>query len=349
MAGGIGSRFWPMSKSTFPKQFLDILGTGETLIQQTFRRLSKLCPEQNIFIVTNKDYKQLCLNQLENIVEANILCEPMMKNTAPCITYASFKIAEKNPDANIIVAPSDHLITNEDEFCRIVENCFERCKNEDQLLTLGIKPSRPDTGYGYIQYQNENNSNQEIYKVKTFTEKPNNNLAIQFIESGDFLWNSGIFIWNARTILLNIRKHLRDIYDLFEEGKEIYNSDKEEEFINRIYPACKNISIDYGIMEKAEKVYVHLADFGWSDLGTWTSLQSHLKLDKNNNGIIGDNVYLYNSKENIINLPNYKTAIIQGLEDFIVVENDNTLLICKKNQEQEIKTFVSNLKKNSKG
>ncbi|MGC6428998.1 MAG: mannose-1-phosphate guanylyltransferase [Flavobacteriales bacterium] len=348
MAGGIGSRFWPMSKASFPKQFLDILGTGETLIQQTFRRLSKLCPQENILIVTNKAYKSLCLDQLSEVLEENILCEPMMKNTAPCITYASFKIAAKNPNANIIVAPSDHLITNEDEFYKVIENCFERCSQTDQLLTLGIQPSRPDTGYGYIQFQDNAESNLEIFKVKTFTEKPNEDLAIQFIDSGDFLWNSGIFIWNTKSILLNIRKYLRDIYDLFEEGNSFYNTEKEEEFINRIYPACKNISIDYGIMEKSENVYVHKANFGWSDLGTWSSLHTHLPLDKNQNGVLGNDIHLYQSKDNIITLPKNKTAIIEGLSGYIIVENDNTLLICRKNSEQEIKSFVSNLKKDTK-
>ena len=347
MAGGIGSRFWPMSTSSFPKQFLDILGTGETLIQQTFRRLSKICPAENILIVTNEKYKQHCLDQIPHINIDNILCEPMMRNTAPCIAYAAFKIAQKQADANIIVAPSDHLITNEDEFCAIVNNCFEISSRKDYLITLGIKPTRPDTGYGYIQFKNELDTNEVINKVKTFTEKPNEDLAVKFIESGDFLWNAGIFIWNAKSILLAIRKYLRDIYDLFEEGKDIYNTNKESEFINRIYPHCKNISIDYGIMEKSDNVYVQLSDFGWSDLGTWTSLQTHLKLDNANNGIIGENVSVYDCSDNIINLPKEKTVVIQGLEGYVVVENDNTLLICKKSNEQEIKKFVSDLKKKS--
>ncbi len=348
MAGGIGSRFWPMSTSSFPKQFLDILGTGETLIQQTFRRLSKICPSENIMIVTNEKYKQHCINQIPNIDVNNILCEPMMKNTAPCIAYASFKITQKDPDANIVIAPSDHLITNEDEFCEIVNKCFEISSKKDYLITLGIKPTRADTGYGYIQYQNDLNQDQEIHKVKTFTEKPNKDLAIKFLDSGDFLWNAGIFIWNAKSILLSIRKHLRDVYDLFYEGNDLYNTEQEAEFINRIYPYCKSISIDYGIMEKSDNVFVQPSDFGWSDLGTWTSLQTHLNLDNEKNGVIGKNITLYNSKDNIINMPKEKTVVIQGLEGYIIVENDNTLLICQKNKEQEIKKFVSDLKKKSK-
>ncbi len=346
MAGGIGSRFWPMSRSTFPKQFLDILGTGETLIQQTFRRLAKSCPAENIFVVTNAKYKDLCLEQLSQILEDNILCEPSMRNTAPCIAYASFKINQKNPDANIIVAPSDHLISNEDEFTKIVTDCFEVCSKNNVLLTLGIKPSRPDTGYGYIQFNEENSKlHNNINSVKTFTEKPNLELAQQFLESGDFLWNSGIFIWSAKAITLGLRKHLRDLYDRFEDGINYYNTDEEEEFINRIFPGCKNISIDYGLMEKADNVFVYPSDFGWSDLGTWGSLYGHLKLDESQNGIIGDNVMIYSSKNNIINVPNDKVVVIQGLEDYIIIDNKNTLLICKKEDEQQIKQFVSDIKR----
>ena len=345
MAGGIGSRFWPMSRASFPKQFLDILGTGETLIQQSFRRLAKLCPAENILIVTNKSYKELCLEQLPNIIEGNILCEPTMRNTAPCIAYASFKIHNINPDANIIVAPSDHLISNEDEFVRVVNECFKVSSEKDQLLTLGIRPSRPDTGYGYIQFNTELASGNTLKEVKTFTEKPNQELALQFLDSGDFLWNSGIFIWNAKTIILALRKHLRDIYDVFEDGKQYFNTENETKFIDRIYPGCKNISIDYGIMEKSDNVFVYPSDFGWSDLGTWGSLQTHLTLDKNENGLIGDNVMMYDCKDNIINLSNDKTAIVQGLEGFIVVEHNNTLLICKKSHEQSIKKYVSEPKK----
>ena len=346
MAGGIGSRFWPKSRSSFPKQFLDILGTGETLIQQTFKRLNRFCPAENILVVTNIKYKSLCLEQLNGIKENNILCEPAMRNTAPCIAYASFKINKLNPDAKIIVAPSDHLITNENQFSKIVKECFSVCSTENCLLTLGIKPSRPDTGYGYIQFNEESSSlNPNINHVKTFTEKPNLELAKQFISSGDFLWNSGIFIWSAKNILLNLRKHLRDLYDRFEDGNEYYNTNSETEFINRIFPGCKNISIDYGLMEKADNVVVYPSDFGWSDLGTWGSLYSHLELDENHNGIIGDSTFIYESSGNIINTSDNKVVIVEGLIDYIVIDTEKALLICKKDSEQHIKQFVSDVKR----
>jgi mannose-1-phosphate guanylyltransferase len=346
MAGGIGSRFWPMSRSTHPKQFLDVLGTGETLIQQTFRRLSKVCPPENILVVTNKAYKELCQEQLPDILESNILCEPTMRNTAPCIAYAAFKVHSQNTEANMIVAPSDHLITNENEFIRVINDCLKASAKENSLLTLGIKPNRPDTGYGYIQYNEHSLTNHaDIKKVKTFTEKPNQDLALQFLDSGDFLWNSGIFIWKAETVILSIRKHLRDLYDIFEAGNEYYNTPEETEFIDRVFPGCKSISVDYGLMEKSEKVYVYPADFGWSDLGTWGSLYAHLEMDKNNNGVIGDNVMLYNSSGNIVNVPKDKLVVLQGLDGYIVAESNNTILICKKDDEQQIKRFVSDVKR----
>ena len=346
MAGGIGSRFWPMSTVECPKQFIDILGNGETLIQQTFNRLSKICPLENILIVTNKKYKSLCVKQLPKIQANNILCEPVMRNTAPCIAYATFKILEKNKNANMIVAPSDHLITQEDLFIKVVNQCLKTTETENCLVTLGITPTRPDTGYGYIQFSNQKLSiNSKAKKVKTFTEKPNQELALQFIDSGDFSWNSGIFIWKAEEIQLAIRKYLRDLYDFFESGKKYYNTHEEQDFIERIFPLCKNISIDYGIMEKAENVYVVNTEFGWSDLGTWGSLYTHLKKDDNDNAVNGSGVALYNSQANIINLPN-KTVIIEGLEGYIVVEKNNTLLICKRDSEQKIKEFVSKIKNN---
>tara|TARA_B100000902_G_scaffold137256_1_gene135494 strand:- start:30784 stop:31863 length:1080 start_codon:yes stop_codon:yes gene_type:complete len=349
MAGGIGSRFWPMSKESRPKQFIDILGTGETLIQQTYRRLNKICPKENILVVTNKNYKDLCLEQLSDIDQDNILCEPTSRNTAPCIAYAAFKIITRDPNANMIVAPSDHLITNESEFTKIVNDSMKMTSSSNMLLTIGIQPSRPDTGYGYIQFeQNSLVSDSRIKKVKTFTEKPNQDLALQFLNSGDFLWNSGIFIWSAKTIIKKFRKHLRDLYDIFEDGKNHYNTSKETDYINRMFPACKNISIDYGIMEKSDNVYVFPADFGWSDLGTWSSLYTHLPLDKQENAIQGNNVFVYDSKKNIINLPDSKTVILQGLNGYIVVEDENKLLICRKEDEQKVKLFVAEVKKKRK-
>ena len=347
MAGGIGSRFWPMSKVTFPKQFLDILGTGETLIQQTFNRLQRVCPKENILIVTNKNYKDLCLEQLPNVIESNILCEPAMRNTAPCVAYAAFKIQSMNENANMIIAASDHIILKEDEFVRVASDCLEVVAKNDILLTLGITPSRPDTGYGYIQFTTEKLDNhQKIRKVKTFTEKPNQELALNFLDSGDFLWNSGMFVWSAKSITLAFRKQLRDMYDVFEQGKQFYNTSKETEFIDRIFPGCKNISIDYGIMEKSENVYVYPTDLGWSDLGTWGSLYAHLDLDENRNAVQGNKVMLYDSTDNIIKVPNDKVVVMQGMNGYIVVENEGILLICKKENEQQIKQFVADLKIN---
>ena len=345
MAGGIGSRFWPMSKSSFPKQFLDILGTGETLIQQTFNRLERICPPENILIVTNTNYKNLCLEQLPNVVESNILCEPAMRNTAPCVAYAAFKIQSMNEDANMIIAASDHIILKEDEFVRVTNDCLDIVAKNDVLLTLGITPSRPDTGYGYIQFSEDNLSGyKKARKVKTFTEKPNQELALNFLDSGDFLWNSGMFIWSAKSITLAYRKHLRDMYEVFDEGKQFYNTINEKEFIDRVFPACKNISIDYGIMEKSENVYVYPADFGWSDLGTWGSLYSHLELDEYKNTIQGNNVMMYDSSDNLVKVSDDKLVVLQGLQGYIVVENEGTILVCKKEDEQKIKQFVADLK-----
>ena len=345
MAGGIGSRFWPMSTSKMPKQFLDVLGNGETLLQQTFRRLSKICPPSQILIVTNTDYKDICTKQLPNIKEQNILCEPARRNTAPCIAYASFKIQHENRDANIIVAPSDHLITNEDEFERIVKECLEVSAQKDYLITLGIKPSRPETGYGYIQFSEKScKENETLRKVKTFTEKPNLEIAQQFLDSGDFLWNSGMFIWSVSSIVLSIEKLLPDMYEVFLEGKELYNTEDEIDFINRVFPTCKNISIDYGIMEKSKNVFVYPSDFGWSDLGTWGSLENHIEADEFNNTLISKQVLLYDSENNIVRLPKDKVAVIQGMDGYIIVDTKEALLICKKEEEQKIKQFVADIK-----
>lgn len=348
MAGGIGSRFWPMSKASFPKQFLDILGTGETLIQQTFNRLKRICPPENILIVTNKNYKNLCLEQLPEVLDKNILCEPAMRNTAPCVAYAAFKIQSENLNANMIVAASDHIILKEDEFVRVMNDCLELTSKNDLLLTIGINPTRPDTGYGYIQFTGEKIAgHKKVRKVKTFTEKPNQELALNFLDSGDFLWNSGMFVWSANSITLAYRKYLRDMFDVFEEGKKFYNTSEEFEYIDRVFSGCKNISIDYGIMEKSEKVYVYPASFGWSDLGTWGSLYTHLDLDENDNAVQGNQVSLYDSSENIVKVPNDKTVVLQGLNGYIVVESEGTLLVCKKEEEQQIKQFVADIKNNN--
>ncbi len=347
MAGGVGSRFWPLSKSAKPKQFLDILGTGKTLLQQTFNRFESICPAENILIVSNKDYKDIILKQLPKIKEENVLLEPMRRNTAPCIAYANFKIQQQNPNANIIVAPSDHLILNEQEFVKMLKLGLDYVANNDALLTLGIKPSRPETGYGYIQIsdsQNLEEDKNEINKVKTFTEKPNAEMAKIFYESGEFFWNSGIFLWSLNSIMDSFNKHLVEVNDLFRKGVDIYNTENEQSFIDETYAESKNISIDYGIIEKADNVYVLCTDFGWSDLGTWGSLYENINKNNEKNAVIGRNVLCYDTENSIINMPNGKLAVIQGLSDYIVVDSNDTLLICKKGDEQKIKQFVNDVK-----
>ena len=347
MAGGVGSRFWPLSKKELPKQFLDILGTGETLIQQTVRRLQLFCPNENIFIVTNKDYSSLCNEQVPKINKKQILLEPVMRNTAPCIAYASFKIHEMNKDAKIIVAPSDHLITNDAEYSRIIKDAFKAIIKKDFIITLGIKANRPDTGYGYIQFDDSNflENNENIKKVKTFTEKPSRDLALQFLDSGDFLWNAGIFIFTSIAIIKAYKKHLRDIYDIFSSGVDLYNTKKEQDFINRVFPTCKNVSIDYGILEKSDLVYVYPSDFGWSDLGTWVSVDNLLQKDSENNSKLGDQINFYDSKNNLVILEDLKECIVSGLNGYIVIQSKDSLLICRKSDEQEIKKFVNDFKK----
>lgn len=350
MAGGIGSRFWPLSKHSKPKQFLDILGTGKTLLQQTYERFKKICPVENILIVTNKNYKELVLEQLPEISETCVLLEPMRKNTAPCIAYANYKIQKINPDAKIVVAPSDHLIVNEARFIELIEQSFEFVSSRNALLTLGIQPSRPETGYGYIQVEPDTMINKDnvesvnINKVKVFTEKPNFEMAKVFCESGEFYWNAGIFIWTLQSIQLAFNVYLKDIDTLFVEGMDDYNTEREEEFINRIYPKCKNISIDYGIMEKAENVYILCSDFGWSDLGSWGSLYDNSEKDAKGNVVSVENVLCYDTYNTIVNLPEHKLAVLEGLEDFIIVESDGVLLVCRKKNEQQIKQMVNDVK-----
>ena len=346
MAGGIGSRFWPMSRTTNPKQFLDILGTGKTLIQQTYERMRRFTPEGQVFVVTNEQYRDLVKEQLPEMGDDQILLEPARRNTAPVGAYAAYKIHGLDPEANIVVAPSDHLILKEDEFVRVIELALDTAASNDALLTLGIRPSRPDTGYGYIQYNEDQilGSN-EVCKVKTFTEKPDLDLAKKFLESGDFLWNSGIFIWSSKSIISSFNEHLSEVGQLFEEGLDALNTPDEQAFIGRIYPTCKNISIDYGIMEKAKNVYTVPAEFGWSDLGTWGSLYTHVDRDGEGNAVVGaKQVMLYDSKRNMVSTSGDKLVVIQGLEDFIVVNTDNALLICKKEDEQMIKQFVAEAK-----
>ena len=341
MAGGIGSRFWPMSTSEKPKQFLDILGVGRTLIQHTYDRFADICPKENVYVVTNEAYKDLIIEQLQ-INPAQVIAEPLRRNTAPCIAYASFKIAQINPEANLIVAPSDHLILDQPGFENIVELALNQAMEEDCLITLGIKPSRPDTGYGYIQFMDANKGeNGLIKKVKTFTEKPDLKLANKFLASGDFYWNGGIFVWTARSIMNALESLLPEVYTLFNKGVGKYNTSEELDFIADTYERCKNISIDYGVMEKAENVYVVLSDFGWSDLGTWGSLYDSLPKQEDGNAVVGERVFMYDSNNCIVNMPEDKLVILQGLDDYIVVESNKTLLVCKKSDEQKIREMVN--------
>jgi mannose-1-phosphate guanylyltransferase len=338
MAGGIGSRFWPLSRNKKPKQFLDILGTGSSLLQQTFKRFKSVCPPENVFIVTNKVYKSLILEQLPEMRPENVLLEPLRRNTAPCIAYANHRILKENKNANIIVAPSDHLILNEDEFIRILNKALEFSKENNALLTLGIKPNRVETGYGYIQINNKEKKDIQdigITKVKTFTEKPDYEMAKIFFESGEFYWNSGIFIWSLSSISEAFDKHLPEVDDLFKLGDSVYNTSEEQDFIDKTYAECKNISLDYGIMEKAQNVYVLCADFGWSDLGTWGSMYENSQKDEEQNSIVGENILSYDTKNCIINIPDNKLAVIQGLDGLIVVQTEDALLICKKEEEQK--------------
>jgi mannose-1-phosphate guanylyltransferase len=345
MAGGIGSRFWPMSKNNRPKQFLDILGTGKTLIRQTYERFLKICPPENIIVVTNADYTQLVLEQIPEMKPSQVLSEPLRRNTAPCVAYATHKIMKWNSDANIVVAPSDHVILKEDAFIEAIEKCFEFTNEKDCLLTLGIKPSRPDTGYGYIQFIDDKSEQQnKISRVKTFTEKPNLEMAKFFLQTGEFLWNAGIFIWNVKSIHKALQEHLPEIDTLFSDGADKLDTDAENSFIKKAYELCTNISIDFGVMEKAKNVYVMSADFGWSDLGTYGSLYEHIPHDKDENAVVGRNVMLYDTKNCIINMPSDKVVVLQGLDDYIVVESGNVLLVCKKQDEQQIRQFVNDVK-----
>ena len=344
MAGGIGSRFWPMSRQNFPKQFLDILNKGETLIQSTFKRFLSFIPKENIYIVTSSEYVEIVKKQLPDVLEENILGEPSRKNTAPCIAYISFKLQQKNPDASLIVAPSDHLILNEKDFAKVCLEALNFVNKHNAFITLGIKPSSPNTGYGYIQHDQQSVSD-NVYKVKTFTEKPNTELAKTFLTSGDFLWNAGIFVWRVKNIIRAFEKFLPEIYDVFVADKDKFNTPEEKKALEHIYPLCTNISIDFGIMEKADNVYVIPSSFGWSDLGTWNSAYENLNKDKHNNAIAGNNVMPIEANKCMIHAPNNKLVVLQGLDDFIVVDTPDVLLICKKEKEQEIKEYVAKIKR----
>ena len=341
MAGGIGSRFWPISTHKLPKQFHDILGTGNSLIQQTYNRFKDLIPAENILIATNKKYKKLVKKHLPTIASNQILLEPAMLNTAPCILYSAFKIFSKNPDGIMIVAPSDHYIENEKEFISNVETSFEFCSKNNFLLTLGIQPTNPNTGYGYIKF---NESKNPIKEVLNFTEKPNLETAEKFLQSGDYLWNAGIFIWSVKSILKAFETYLPEMFQLFSKGFDVYNTTSENNFIEENYINSENISIDFGIMEKATNVCVLPTNFGWNDLGSWVSLQDKLKADEHQNTTLGGAVIFRDAKGNMVKTQSGKKVVIQGLNDFIVVEKKDVLLICPKNKEQEIKEITAEVK-----
>lgn len=341
MAGGIGSRFWPYSRTNYPKQFHDVLGIGESMLQMTAKRFADICPPENVFVVTNKDYEALVKEQLPHLSDNQVLLEPVGRNTAPCIAYASYKIAQLNPKANLVVTPSDHVVLKQEVFTSVIKDAVQAADQDDVLITLGITPSRPDTGYGYIQYLDEEGQN--IKKVKTFTEKPNLELAQMFLDSGDFVWNSGIFIWSAQSILKAFHQHLSEITEVFEEGTDVMNTPEEQNFITRAYSQCRNVSIDYGIMEKVDNVYVLLADIGWSDLGTWNSLYTINDKDENGNVVDGE-VMLYDTQNCIIKTPKNQLVVLQGLDDYIVAEYNNVLMICKKSEEQKVKEFMADAK-----
>ena len=341
MAGGVGSRFWPVSTTEFPKQFHDMLGSGRTLIQKTFSRLSQLIPVENILILTNEKYNALVLEQLPMVKPEQVLLEPAMRNTAPCILYASLKIKKQNPNAVMVVAPSDHWIEDEDEFSRNLNQCFDFCEQENALMTLGIQPTFPNTGFGYIEYDKADS--RAIKKVNQFREKPNYETAKSFLESGNFLWNGGIFIWSVQSILGAFEKFQPQMNALFQKGIESYNTPQEQNFIDSNYALAENVSIDYAVMEKATNVFVLPATFDWNDLGTWGSLHEKLDKDENSNAVVNATVLLNNSSNNIISAAKDKLVVIDGLEDFIIVDKDNVLLIYPKSKEQEIKSIVKQL------
>ena len=343
MAGGVGSRFWPMSTADRPKQFIDVLGVGKSLLQLTVERFGNLIKPENIWVVTNQHYAAIVKEQLPDMPESNILCEPCRRNTAPCIAYVSWRIKSKDPKANIVVTPSDHIVTDTAEFQRVIKECMVFTSETDAIVTLGMKPNRPETGYGYIQADLSISSlrNKEIYRVDSFREKPNLETAKEYIKKNYYFWNAGIFIWNVSTIVNAFRVYQPSMARLFESLLPVYGTKKEQEEINRLFPECENISVDYAIMEKADEIFVCPADFGWSDLGTWGSLHTLVKKDANKNGIVSKDtsVRTFNTENCIINVDGLKEVVVQGLDGYIVAERDGRLLICKLSEEQHIKEY----------
>lgn len=344
MAGGIGSRFWPMSTEERPKQFIDVLGVGRTLIQMTLDRFQGVCPIENVWIVTNERYADLVHEQLPDVPVDHILQEPCRRNTAPCIAYVSWRIKMTDPKANVVVSPSDHIVTNVDEFRRVITSCLKFAGETDAVLTLGMKPTRPETGYGYIQADLTSNSprNREIYRVDQFKEKPDLETAKHYISEHNFFWNAGIFVWSVETIVNALRVYAPRINNIFERIQNVMGTPQEQETINKVYPDCDNISIDYAVMENAEEIFVFPADFGWSDLGTWGSLLLQSQRDMYGNGLIGKNIHTFECHNCVVHTAQEKKVILQGLDGYIVAEHDDTLLVCKLSEEQRIKQFQNN-------
>ena len=341
MAGGIGSRFWPMSTDERPKQFIDVLGVGRSLLQLTMDRFEGVIEKENIWVVTNKKYADVVREQLPEMPADHVICEPCRRNTAPCIAYVSWRIKSQDPKANVVVTPSDHIVTNVEEFRRVIKQCLEFTEDSDAIVTLGMKPTRPETGYGYIQADLSMSSmrNKEIFRVDSFKEKPNLETATEYIKDKSYFWNAGIFIWNVSTIVNAFRVFQPVLSKIFESMLPIYGTDKEQEMIDKRYPECQNISVDYAIMEEVEEIFVCPADFGWSDLGTWGSLLMQTKHDLYGNSVIGENVQLYETHNCIIHTMQNSKVVIQGLDGYIVAEQDGKLLICKLSEEQRIKDF----------
>ncbi len=339
MAGGIGSRFWPKSRKSMPKQFLDILGSGKSFIRHTFERFLPTIPIENFLVVTNRSYRDLVLEHIPELKPDQVLCEPIGRNTAPCICYAAYSLLNKNPDAQMVVTPADHFVSDEPGLRNIIDECFEFAAESGSLMTVGVRPSRPETGYGYIQVSDSN----PISRVKCFTEKPNLELAQTFVQSGEFFWNSGIFVWNAGDIVAAVERHLPEHHELFNSIMEDYGTPNEVAAIEKVFSECRAISIDYGVMEQAENVYVRVGEFGWSDVGTWGSVYQHSQMDQDGNAA-GENSFLYDTKGTLVSLPADKLAVVVGLTDYIVVDTDDALMICPTSEEQNIKKFIDDVK-----
>lgn len=343
MAGGVGSRFWPLSTTERPKQFLDVLGIGKSLLRLTFERLQKFIPAEHIYILTNTAYQDLVLEQLPELTAAQVLCEPERKNTAPCIAYAASKINALDPDATLLVSPADHLIINEMRFEQIIETAWQTAQ-AGQLVTLGIEPTRPDTGYGYIEFEKtENTTKGSACPVLQFREKPNLATAEAFLSAGNYFWNAGIFVWKAAVVLEALKAHQTDIYEIFSTEPAVYGTDQEVDFLKKAFAACPDISIDFAIMEKAQNVSMVLADFDWSDLGTWGSLTTHLHKDAQQNSIIGQNVHAFDTNNCLVNVPAHKTVLLDGLQDYIVVDSDDKLMVLRLSNEQKLKEYLKSM------